>query len=241
MEALPGAQAIGRWLPPGQYRLKAWNNASWRDGATFEVQAGRITSVGNFLSAPVGNYQIVLVPVDHPESDAVLAEVTRMLGGYLKNTEPLRATSQLVSPPHAYNPKLAVEEAAAPAVDAGSSQARITQKRMRAERDPTTFLRMARSLSQPLTDAVAITPDGSLYMGADYGQLRKRSPAGEWSNLSIDTLRGITAVAYHDGNIIAGSDDGRLRISRDDGAHWTTLHSFALSESITGIARRQGD
>ena len=112
-----------------------------------------------------------------------------------------------------------------------------TLQRLKDARDPAEFLRLARTVVPPLQDEPAIAPDGTAWFPADLGQLRRRSPQGQWDNLGIDTLRQILAVEYDNGRLVVGSDDGQLRASDDGGHAWKQLRSLGAGESVIDIDR----
>lgn len=232
-------EAFGYWLPAGRYHVIGWGNHRQDDGPVFEVQARRVTDLGGFVPVNVGGYELVLLPVRHAEDASALETAIAPFRTLLASTEPLRPqvanvpTAVAVSQPSsglgliadlllAYDRKLNKPS---------------TLQRLKDARDPAEFLRLARTVVPPLQDEPAIAPDGTAWFPADLGQLRRRSPQGQWDNLGIDTLRQILAVEYDNGRLVVGSDDGQLRASDDGGHAWKQLRSLGAGESVIDIDR----
>lgn len=239
---LPGAQAFARWLPAGKYQVTAWNGMKWKDGPTFDAQAGRVTDLGSFVPVNIGGYQLVLMPVHNAESDGGAAAALQAFTPLLKDPLPLTMESTPVSS--------AADLGVAPTglgliADLLLAHDRKVNKpstleQLKATRSPTDFLRILRSVAPPLVDEPARLPDGTLYFAADYGQLRRRLPDGTWGNVGMDTLRSIYAVEYADGRLLAGSDDGHIRGSQDAGATWAEVRTLGRMESVIDIDHAAG-
>lgn len=231
------ALAYGKWLPAGTYRITGWGALKWKDGPTFEVQTGRATDLGDFAGVNVGGYQMVLVPIPGAEHESTLLAATQSFASVLSNPVPISLSLATVSP----------------AMDMGQQPTGLglivdlmlaydrkvnkpsTKEALKAAKDPGEFLRLVRTLALPLQDEPARTVDGTMYFPADFGQLRKRTPDGRWSNVGIDTVRQILAVEEAGGRLLAGSDDGRIRESRDGGATWRDLKAFGGLQSVIDI------
>lgn len=245
-EPISGAQALGTWLPPGQYRMvgwNSWNSNSWKDGPTFEIQAGRITTLGDFAPVEVGGYLTVLLPINHAENSVGLSTLSQRMAGYLKDATPLYAYPTQLPPPVVQGmPGMPGQGIVASLVGTAVAQSNRTPtlEQLKTERDPVRFLQLWRSLLPPSFNEAAITADGVAYLGADLGQVRKRSAEGVWSRIGSDTVRAITAVEAADGRLITGSDNGVLRATRDEGASWSELHRFDPRETIVDIDHADG-
>lgn len=239
---MAGAQAFGRWLPPGQYRLGAWGAMKWENGPVFEVQAGRVTDLGGLVPVNIGGYQIVMMPVRHAENAGDLALATQSFRELLKDPAPIVVDIAQVSAPMTLVQPATGLGLIADLLIAHDRKINkpSTLEQLKAATVPADFLRLARTVMPPLQDEPAILPDGTLYFTADLGQIRKRSPDGQWSNIGMDTLRQTLAVEYANGRLIAGSDDGHLRSSEDGGSHWNALKSLKISESIIDIDHADG-
>jgi hypothetical protein len=218
-----GRKAQGLWLPEGDYRIAYWSPHKWQS-EPFHVQAGRVTDLGSLLALGVGGKQQVLVSL-HPaeEAHAVDAALDEFAGA-LVSREPIAWTAVAPSKP--------VQGGIA-----GTTAGAIPQLATAAT--AAELLRGARAYAPPMYDEPAIAADGTLYYGADLGQLRVRAPAGQWSNVGMDTLHSIPAVEWLEGALVTGSDDGVLRRSTDAGKTWTQLRKLD-GEMIIDIDQAQG-
>ncbi|MGH8078076.1 MAG: hypothetical protein ACREPE_12230 [Lysobacter sp.] len=239
---LPNAQAFGKWLPAGRYRVAGWGPREWKDGPEFEVQSGRVTDLGDLVIASVGGYQSVLVPIPHREYASAMAAATQPFASVLKDATLVPFEFSTVSP---------TVTAGQPASGLGliadllvAYERKVnkpsTREALKAAKDPAEFLGLMRAMTVPLQDEPARLADGTLYFPADFGQLRKRSPNGEWSSVGIDSVRQLLAVEYADDRLLAGSDDGRIRESRDDGKSWTDVKALGRQEAVLDIDHANG-
>lgn len=234
---LPAAHAFGKWLPAGRYRLARWGLLPWRDGIEFDVQAGRVTDLGELMPVNVGGYQFVVLPIPHPEHAGSLAEAMKPIASVLLDATPIPAAPTAVSAPIMIGQPTSGLGLVADLMLAYERKVNKPSSRdaLLATRDPQPFLQLLRQTTAPLQDEPARLADGTLLFPADLGTVRKRTPEGEWSSLGMDTLRQILAVEYEDGRLLAGSDDGRIRESRDGGRTWSVLKTLGRLESIIDI------
>lgn len=236
-----GAQQLGYWLPPGRYRITSWQDIKQPNGPVFEIEAGRVTDLGGFVPVNIGGYQLALLPVRHQENEADAQAAIAPFSSLLK-AEPIR-----------WNAATMPDVVALPQPSSGQGlivnlliahdrkiNKPSTSEGLKSEKDPGAFLRLARTIMPPLQDEAAIAPDGTAWFPADLGQLRRRRPDGSWDNVGIDTLRQILAVELDGTRLLTGSDDGHLRASTDEGAHWTELKAFSRLESIIDIDHGEG-
>lgn len=240
--SLTHAQAFGRWLPAGEYQVTALGAMKWTDGPTFEVQAGRVTDMGDFVPVNIGGYEVVLLPLDHPEHDGSVEAATASFAALLRDPSPLSpAISSVSSPmtPGYQSSGLGLITDLLVSYDRKVNKP-STLEALKATDDPAEFLRIVRSITTPLQDEPARLADSTLLFPADFGQLRKRTPDGQWSAIGMDTLRQILAVEAVDDRLLAGSDDGRIRESGDGGATWMELKAFARNEAIIDIDHAGG-
>lgn len=240
--AVGNAQAFGKWLPAGRYRVAQWGLLNWKEGPEFEVQAGRVTDLGDLAAFDVGGYATVLVPLAHAEHAGGLQAATQPFASLLKDPAPITAGITQVQPPINTNQGSTGLGLVADLLMAYDRKVNkpSTREALKKAQDPAEFVRLARAVTVPLQDEPARLSDGTLLFPADLGQLRKRTPAGEWSSVGIDTLRQILSVEAVEGRVLSGSDDGRVRESRDGGATWTELKAFARNEAVVDIDHAGG-
>ena len=234
---LPAAHAFGKWLPAGRYRIARWGLSPWRDGVEFEVQAGRVTDLGELMPVNVGGYRFVVLPIPHPEHAGSLAEAIKPIASLLVDATPIPAATTSVFAPIAIGQPTSGLGLVADLMLAYERKVNKPSSldALAATRDPQAFVPLLRQTTSPLQDEPARLGDGTLLFPADMGTVRKRTPEGEWSSLSMDTLRQILAVEHEDGRLLAGSDDGHIRESRDGGRTWSVLKTLGRHESIIDI------
>ncbi|MEH6416688.1 hypothetical protein [Pseudomonas sp. CGJS7] len=236
----PGDKAFGRWLPAGQYRLARWSGQQWGEYPGFEVQAGRVTDLGSLVPIQIGGYELVVLPLRPTENAHDIDAALNQFGPVLKSAEPLRW--QPSTPPKPFK-QLYPSTGLGLIADLLSAHDRKVNKpsvigRLKAAQSSEEFLQLARSVTPPLADEPAEAADGTLYFGADLGQIRVRRADAQWSGIGIDTLRKISAVERVGETLLAGSDDSILRRSDDQGATWTVLKSFGATEAVIDIDRQ---
>jgi hypothetical protein len=217
-------KAQGLWLPEGDYRISRWGPHVWAPAQDFHVQAGRVTDLGSLLAIGIGDREQVLVSL-HPteEAHAVDAALDEFAEA-LVSREPIAWNAPLPSRPLKGG-------------SAGTAASAIPS--LAAARTVDELLRGARAFTAPMYDEPAIAADGTMYYGADFGQLRVRGPAGQWSNVGMDTLHAIPAVEWVDGALVTGADDGALRRSTDGGKTWAQLRKLD-GEKIIDIDQANG-
>lgn len=235
--AVASMQASGVWLPAGSYRIAGWGLLKWKDGPTFEIKPGRVTDLGDYVAVNVGGYKTVVMPITQAEHPGGVLAATQSFASLLVDPTPLRPETLSLSP--------AMEDGA---VDTGLGlvgdllmlydrkvNKTSTIEALTAAKDPVEFLRLVRTVTVPAQDEPAVLTDGTMYFPADFGQLRRRTPDGQWSNIGMDTLRRITSVEADAERLVAGSDDGHIRETRDGGATWTSLASLGSMRSVVDI------
>ncbi|MGH8037046.1 MAG: hypothetical protein ACREPD_04820 [Stenotrophomonas sp.] len=240
--AVANMQALGMWLPAGSYRIAGWGFLKWKDGPTFEIKPGRVTDLGDYVAVSVGGYKTVVLPITHAEHSGAVAAATQPFASLLTDPVPLRPASLALSPamdPGMTNTGLGLIGDLLIAYDRKVNKPSTIEALISAK-DPDEFLRLIRTVTLPVQDEPAILADGTMYFPADFGQLRRRTPDGEWSNVGMDTLRKIMSVEAQDGRLVAGSDDGYIRESRDGGITWTPLASLGSMRSVVDIDHAAG-
>ncbi|MBS0225710.1 MAG: hypothetical protein JSS25_05140 [Proteobacteria bacterium] len=238
----PAAEQFGYWLLPGRYKVTGWPNHPQADGPEFEVEAGRVTDLGSMVPVNLGGYEVVLLPVRHPENENDLETAIAPIKALLKNPEPIRWNASSVPAPATTGQRASGLGLIADLLLAYDHKVNkpSTIQHLKDEKDPKAFLQIARTVMPPLQDEPALAPDGTAWFPADLGTLRRRTPDGHWDSVNIDTLRQILAVEYDQGRLLAGSDDGHIRLSSDNGAHWSELKTLAPLESVIDIDHGDG-
>ena len=229
--------SYGAWVPAGTYHVVKWGPYGWTDTSTFDVQPGRITDLGGLISIGIGGYKIVFVPTHQPEYANDVQSAIDEYAGLLASREPIVWAPTTPMKPILTGPAPTGLGLVADMMQAYSRKLNRPSIAAQLEAAPTyaDFLRLARTITPPLYDEPALTPDGTMYFTADFGQLRRRAPSGEWTSVGQDTLAAISSVEYADGALVTGSDLGVIRRSTDDGKTWTQLAELERGENILDI------
>ncbi len=232
-----GGRAFGAWLAPGEYRLSNWDTYPWGDYASFRVEAGRVTDLGSLMPYNIGGYQEVVLPLRAAENAHVVDEVFKQYGSLLTSTDPITWTPTSVPQPIQLTQGYTGLGLIADMLMAHDRKVNkpSTIAQLKGATSTEEFLHLARSVTAPLYIHPAQDPGGNFYFGADLGQIRIRHADGNWSGIGMDTLHSLSAVAYVDGVLYAGSDDGVLRSSADGGQTWHDVRSFGKDQAIIDI------
>lgn len=231
--------AVGLWLPPGDYKLYKWRDGFMPPYPTITVMAGRLTDMGSLVPIPVGDNDVVLLPLRNDETARNAQAVATGLQAQLQSTEPLPWRVERVPPPSQLmlDPGnrfglipllLKYYEARANAAPIG--------KRLREAASIGEFTALAKLATPPLTQKLVNDTQGRSYFGAALGQIRVRDADGTWSALDSGSLQTVTAVAASAGLLLAGFEDGQVRSSSDGGATWKAA-ALAPGGAVVDISR----
>ena len=97
-----GATAFRLWVPAGEYDI---DGMAGRDGGRYTpvtVVAGRMTDLGGLARMEIGGYEIVTLPVRHPELDAERQKALQALRPHLRDATPIEWRP--TAPPAAVRP-----------------------------------------------------------------------------------------------------------------------------------------
>ncbi|PMQ03057.1 hypothetical protein DyAD56_20255 [Dyella sp. AD56] len=233
-----GGKAYGAWLTPGDYRISKWNSYDWGDYPTFKVEAGRVTDLGSLVPVNIGGYELVVLPVRDAEDAHAIDGALQQYASALTSLDPIRWNPP--SPPKPIDLQLKVTPGLGliPSLVMAHDRKVNKPSTVAALKNATSneeFLRLARSIARPMYSHPAEDGQGNIYFGADLGQIRVRHEDGTWSGLSVDTLHSVSGVAFVEGSLYAGSDNGVLRSSDDSGKHWSDIRTFGDDQAIIDI------
>lgn len=239
-----GVAAVGLWLPAGEYKLDEWEGTRLGEYPTVNVKPGYLTDMGQLVPVALGGYQINVLPLRD-------AEALEGRGAVLQEFEASLAADRVIEW-NAPNLPKSIEPVGALLSDGSGMSGLVVGlldvyhrnknrpaliKQVRAAESIAELLRLAKSAVPPQADNAATDAQSNLYYGAELGQVRVRKPAGEWGTLDTGSLRTVTAVAAHDGVLVAGFENGAIRISKDAGASWTKVASLSRDEAVVDIDR----
>lgn len=231
-----GDRALARWVPAGTYEIAEMVGKEKGTVSPIEVSAGRATDLGGLTWASVGANQRVLLPLRHPEiaertSSVVQQAKEHLPAGVIEWSPPVTPPPQDI-PAASINAGLIGDLMMVAAQKANQAPLR---DRLRAATDLKEFTALYASSAAPLIGDSATDAHGNLYIGSNFGMLRKRDTRGEWSSIDTGTIAAVTAVHANEQAIVIGTQDGRLRTSVDRGRTWSALHRFSDRESVQSI------
>lgn len=203
------------------------------------VEPSRITDIGAYFTLQLGNDKFVRLAVSHPDAEAELKQTVDRLRPYLTQTESLKWRTDEVPKPIA---KQFDATGLGLIVDLMMEYQRSVNRtplreQLQSAETIDALYRVALSTLPPATDEPGVGRDGSLYYGAELGQIRVRRPQGEWGAIDTGTLANITAVEVTDDLIVAGTSSGTVRTSSDQGLTWKEAAVISAGNSIVDIDR----
>jgi hypothetical protein len=235
----PGANAYGFWVLAGEYEVYQWGAELWGPYPSVTVKPGQITDLGSLVQISLGGYEFVMLPLQVPEFshhvEAAVSEYRSVL-----------STTTLIEWQPSAPPQPMIMRAPATGLgligDLLIEYSRRVNKpslnsQLKAAKTIPEFLAIAKTAATPLVDDVASDGPGTLYYPADYGQIRVRNAAGEWSAIDTGTLHRLTAAEYVSGRLVAGAHDGSIRISEDGGKTWRKAASVPNNDAVIDIDR----
>ncbi len=97
------------------------------------------------------------------------------------------------------------------------------------------FTKLYLPSAAPVLGGSAVDAAGTVYVGGNFGHLRKRDAAGAWRSIDTGTISPITAVGAAGNRVVVGTHDGLLLTSADSAQTWTRLHQFDKKENVLNI------
>ncbi|UTV53301.1 hypothetical protein [Burkholderia arboris] len=231
------SNGAGLWVPAGEYRLAKWQNYTLKSYPKIEVQRGRITDLGGLVQLPIGAYKFVVLPIRHEEFTSNLNSITNEYRPFLASSKPIEweahetpALVTIVNPPTGLGliADLLLE------YDRYINRPTINKQLFDAK-TATDFFQLWKTAVPPSTGKFEHDTLGNLYYGADMGQVRVRSAHGEWGSWDTGSLHEVTAVKVDGKSLVAGFDNGVIRITEDGGTSWRTLASMGNDARILDI------
>jgi hypothetical protein len=250
LEARQGTRSWEGWIPAGEYVLagdlnaydspkRATVDASGNPYAPVTVRAGEMTDLGVLLRVSLGEYQYKLVPTEDAEVPRETAQALERVGAVLKTQEVIRWRPTELPRAAQFAERentTGLVEAIFQDVERGK-QITAPLPSLKKLKSVPEFLSVAKASAAPTSSEVAIGPDGSLYYGAELGQVRVRDTTGVWSSRDTGTYVEVTAMEYGQGRLVAGNLRGQLFTSTDSGRNWTLAKALSPKEVIFDIDR----
>lgn len=235
-------KTFGLWLPAGEYKILKWRDSYLKEYPSLVVAPGQLTDMGSLVPVPVGDGQLVLLPLRNDETRSKAQATVAELEAALSSKDVLPWDVDRVPP------------AIADFVDAdpanrfgligallmyyeGRANASPISKQLRATAAVDAFLALAKTATPPLTQKLVADAKGRSYFGAALGQIRVRDAGGVWGALDTGSLHHVTAVAAWEDTLLAGFENGLVRMSTDGGLSWKPVATLDRGVAITDISR----
>jgi hypothetical protein len=230
-------KTAGTWLPAGDYALTRWGAFGFKGYPPIHIESDRATTLGSLVPVQAGGYQFFVVPMLSEDARQALSDAMRSLGDSAPTQPPLEWKPE--HPPEPF-------EAGAPESNLGLVADLLLQsihdrnkpalrQQLLASTSIESMLELARASSLPVMDFPYAGSDGSLYYGAEFGQIRVRQANGQWTAWDTGTLRSVTALTKRDATWFAGYEDGRIRSSADGGKTWQVVGRVPGNESVQDL------
>lgn len=234
-----GLKQYSRWIPAGQYDIKEM--AAPRSGplSPITVEAGRATDLGGLRWFNLGGYKQTLLPFVHPELANAAAQEIQRHNDRLVSLEAL--SWRLPAPPLAQEQDGAYSDLGLIANLGLAYQRELEKtsvsKQLEGAATTEEFLELAKSGAIPVIDEPATDEAGTLYFGADFGQIRIRTPSGEWKAVDTGTTLPITAVFNDRSLLVAGTRDGQIRMQAEPSKPWVRVSKLESEEMVVDLDR----
>jgi hypothetical protein len=232
-------EGFGAWVPEGEYEIVEIGESGRDILPRIPVVANRFTDLGGLMRFDIGGNETVFLPFRHREFASIRGLSIAQVKSRLTSTDPIEWTPtrppkpQPVPVPYKWDLGVIVN-----LIELGryhaNRPASIGQFKKAATIDE--FMTVVRATRPPLSYPASDSAKNSYY-GADLGQIRVRSPRGEWTSIDTGTMSMIGAVGVDEGEILAGTQTGTLLGSTDGGKSWKTRASLEPHESIIDIDR----
>ena len=234
-----GMGVFGAWLPAGDYEIPEMFNPDGSKYLGIHVNAGQLTELGGLVPIQLGGYEVVTLPIRHPEIAADSVRAIDLLSPHLKVRQPLEWNAKVVPKARkieAESTVLGLIPALLMEYDRHVNKPALNQQLKRQSSIDAMF-QLALTALPPQIEEPAVDAEGNLYFGAELGQVRVRNSDGLWTNLDTGTLQTITAVASSGTRLIVGTSRGVLRASIDGGRQWTQIAAINEGEAVLDIDR----
>jgi photosystem II stability/assembly factor-like uncharacterized protein len=231
------SEVLALWLPPGQYDIAQMIGPTNGKYNPIEVKAGQVTDLGGIVWAGIGNNERVMLPLRHRDLTASVSAATESLkesfqGERIEWKPTAPPLVQKVPTTNAMPGGLLIY-----AIEAYIDHANKTPLRtqLRTTKSLDEFTKLYLPSAAPVLGGTSVGAAGTVYLGGNFGQLRKRDAAGTWRSIDTGTMSPLTAVEAAGNRVIVGTHDGLLLTSADNAQTWNRLHQFDKKENVLNI------
>lgn len=246
-----GYALLSGWMPPGKYRLNLLESSNQMERnrfdiepmfREFEIKAGAVNHLGTLVYQPVGSGEATVLQM-RSDSQPLQQWVSRTVFSATASAVPMNTVAmESVFPVRARKSDrsgsqgLIVELLMSATEKANRQQ---LQQRWSTAKTGEETSRYARESTFTLNNAMYMA-DGRVAFGSKLGQILWRSPAGSWTNMDVGSAQEVMSVLQDQQLVLAGMDDGSLRISRDGGGSWQARQLDSELSPVIYMARGNG-
>lgn len=235
------------WLPAGEYELKKLSyshdkltshTVKLTGYPTIAIKKGEIINLGSLINFNVGEGKEVWLPISSKESQLLAQAEQNKYKDFLTTNAVIQW--QPVDLPD-INKGRKGSAGLGLIADFGlaytdSLQEGKLKEALLAIDDIDSFYNvMVKVLPPRIDQQLSYDKQGNLYLAADLGQIKQRSPKGVWTSIDTGTLDSITKVHWHQGNLFAVAGKNKILVSKDKGAQWHTYTQIDSNQTIYDI------
>lgn len=230
------SEVLAAWVPQGSYEIEEMVRTSKSKYVPVEVKAGFVTDMGGLTWVSVGDDESRFMPLRHSDLissfNGAVEPVKEFLASERLEWRPTAPPVGRAIPNGRKLPAPVLEQLAAH--DAAQKRTPLREQ-LRQVKSLDEFAKLYVASSTPLLGETSSDKTGALYVGANFGQLRKREVSGAWHSIDTGTISPITAVEAAADPILVGTHNGLLLASGDNAQTWKRLHNFGTHETVLGI------
>ncbi|MFT5759495.1 MAG: hypothetical protein ACI9LM_004262 [Alteromonadaceae bacterium] len=232
------------WLPAGQYELEEVSYSA--DSLTSKtvkltgypkifIKEAEIINLGSLINFNVGEGKDVWLPIPSKESQLLAnAELKKHSLFLRKNAviqwKPIKLPD--------INKGRSSGSGLGLIADLGLAysnrlQEGLLKNKLLAINDIDSFYKVIIKLLPPIIDQEpSYDKTGNLYLGADLGQIKKRTPKGIWTSIDTGTLDSISKVYWYQGSLFAVADDNKILVSKSEDTPWQEYTQVGTNQVI---------
>ncbi len=231
------------WLPFGEYELKKLSYHS--DPISSKeiklagypkiiIKNGAITNLGSLINFNLGQGKEIWLPISSTESQR-LVNLEIKQSNFLKNNEILQwepINLPDISKGRHSNSDLGLIADLGLAYTHYLQEGELKEKLLSID-NIESFYNVMIKLLPPITEQEpSYDTEGNLYLGADLGQIKKRSPKGLWTSIDTGTLATISKVYWYQDSLFAVSGKNKVLVRKAENLPWQEYTQVDSSQTI---------
>lgn len=241
------------WLPAGQYELKNVSYSS--DGLTNKtiklagypkiiIKEAEIINLGSLINFNVGEGKEIWLPLSSKESQILAkSELKRHAKYFTQNSaqqwKPIKLPDSIKGSKSGSGLGIIADLGLA---YSDSLQEGMIKNQLLTVNDIDSFYNVAiKQLPPIINQDPSYDNVGNLYLGADLGQIKKRTPAGLWTSIDTGTLDTISKVYWYQDSLFAVAGDNRVLVRSKEDLLWHEYTQLASNQTVYDLDGIQDD